>query len=87
MNRHTALRLLVTKPCDEPEAIKLAAQALGLTRQAVYGWPINGHLPRSAADKVLATLARQRLAQRIAQKVAAGKRVSALEMDVITLPD
>lgn len=87
MNRHTALRLLVTQPCNETEAVKRAAHALGVTTSAVYHWPQEGHLPRVTADKVLATLARQRLAQRIAQRVAAGKRVSALELDVITLPE
>lgn len=87
MKRDTAFSLLVAEECSTSVAIIQVAQALGCTRQAVQKWPHDGHLPRPIADKVLAALARKRLSQRIAQRVAAGKRISPVELDVIALPE
>ena len=83
MNKATALQLLVAQPCAEADAVRLAARALGVTRQAIYAWPADGHLPRVVADRVLAAAVRRR--GKALQ--AAGKRVSALELDAITLPE
>lgn len=83
MNRHTALQLLVDRACSEPEAIRIAAQMLGVTRQAVYAWPVNGHLPRQTADKVLAMAVRRRVALLVKQRA----QVSPAELDAVTLPE
>lgn len=87
MKRDTAFSLLVAEECSTSVAIIRVAQALGCTRQSVSKWPHEGHLSRPIADKVLAALARKHLSKRVADRVAAGKRISPIELDVIALPE
>jgi hypothetical protein len=83
MNKGTVFALLASRPCNEAEAVRAVAQALRITRQAVYAWPEQGHLPRIVADRVLAAAVRRR-AQAMAD---AGQPMDPLELDAITLPE
>lgn len=51
MKRDTALALL-------GGTVAQAAQALNISHQAIYKWPTDKPLPRSTADRVLATRVR-----------------------------
>ena len=80
MKRDTAYRLLGYEADDIGSGTRVA-QALGISRQAVYRWPHTGHLPRETADRVLAAAVRRRAEQRLAKRLP----MDPLELDAIAL--